>query len=350
MNYGKYLNNFKKISLILLISLFLIEIFSKIILKLDFFRSFEHSNLTFSFTEFDEEKSIDLKKSISLNKDIKIFTDKNRFRVKDFNYNTDLKNDNPKFVFLGDSVPFGWGVNYEDSVPGHFEKIDNRFQIINAAVPSYTPKQSIKKFLNFSSKIKNLEYLYISNFNPLDLYLLFGEKWNENINWSNYLEHLSKDLFFFKYKRIPLWGEISSFKILRKIYVINFFRINDKIQYNKTKLSDQKFINYYTDQLENLKDLTSEKLIIIYTPIFTPLHLKKNNEITTTIEKEKLNLMNKINLNLKNYENENFVFLDIISFMKNQKINQVFIDDCCHLSSFGAKIIADNLNLIINKY
>ena len=186
------------------------------------------------------------------------------------------------------------------------------------------------------------------SFNPLDLYLLFGEKWNDDINWSNYLQYFSKDLFFFKYKRIPLWGDISSFKILRKFYIINFFRFNKTTKYNKTKTSDENFINYFTDQLNRLKNLNLENSIIIFTPILTPLNLKNYDEIENEIEKEKLDLINNINLNLKKYNNKNFIFLDIVSLMKNQKIDQIFIDDCCHLSSFGAKIIAENINLIIN--
>ena len=348
MNYKKYFKIFKKVSLIILISLILIEFVSKIILKLNFFQSLEHSNLTFSFTEFDKKNSFDLRKKISIESDIKVYTDLNRLRVKNSGYNTDLNNNTPKIVFLGDSVPFGWGMNYEGSIPGHFEKVNNKYQVINAAVPSYTPKQSITKFLNYSTKINNIKYIYISNFNPLDLYLLFGEKWNDDINWSNYLQYFSKDLFFFKYKRIPLWGDISSFKILRKFYIINFFRFNKTTKYNKTKTSDENFINYFTDQLNRLKNLNLENSIIIFTPILTPLNLKNYDEIENEIEKEKLDLINNINLNLKKYNNKNFIFLDIVSLMKNQKIDQIFIDDCCHLSSFGAKIIAENINLIIN--
>ena len=72
-----------------------------------------------------------------------------------------------KVIFLGDSVPFGWGVNYEDSIPGAFEKINKKFTVINAAVPSYTIKQSVDKFIEELKDVKNINYIYISNFNEI---------------------------------------------------------------------------------------------------------------------------------------------------------------------------------------
>lgn len=336
-------------SLFILILIFFLELSSLIFLKLKISKNFEHSNLTFAFTEIDSNNFMNLKKNISLKSNINIFTDENKLRVKENGYQTDLDNENSKIVFIGDSVPFGWGLDYRDSIPGHLERLNGKYQIINASVPSFTPEQSAKKFLNEFSKVKNIKYVYISNFNPVDLYLLFGKKWNNKINWSNYINFLSEDLFFFKYKTFPIWGEINLFKIMRKIYVLKFFEIPVNEANKRTIESDDMIVNLYTNQLEKLKDMKEKNIKFIFTPILTPIHLKDDLNLLNNFEKNRIDLINKVNLNLKNYEHANFIFLDLVSIMKDYDVSEIFVDDCCHLSSKGSEIIAKKIHQTIYK-
>ena len=338
----------KSITVIVVVIIFLIELSSLIFLKLKISKTFEHSNLTFAFTEIDNN-FMNLKKNVAYNSNIKVFTDKNRLRVKENGYQTDLNNKNSKIVLIGDSVPFGWNLNYKDSIAGHLENFNNTYQIINASVPSYSPKQSTRKFLNEFLKVKNIEYVYISNFNPIDLYLLFGEKWNDEINWSNYINFFSEDLFFFKYKKLPIWGEINFFKIMRKVYVLKFFEMPEYKNSKRSFVSDKKIINLYTDQLKKIKSKKFKSTKFIFTPILSPLHLKKNFELLSNFEKEKIEIINKINSNLKNYEDTNFIFLDLVSILHDYNSQDIFIDSCCHLSSEGSRIVANEINQIILK-
>ena len=269
------MKNLKNTIIFVVILIFLIELSSLIFLKLKTFKNFEHSNLTFAFTEIDNN-FMNLKKNLVYSSNISVFTDENRLRVKENGYQTDLINENSKIVLIGDSVPFGWNLNYKDSIAGHLENFNNNYQIINASVPSYSPKQSTTKFLNEFSKVKNIDYVYISNFNPIDLYLLFGEKWNDEINWSNYINFFSEDLFFFKYKKLPIWGEINFFKIMRKVYVLKFFEMPEYKNSKRNFVSDKKIINLYTDQLKKIKSKKFKNNKFIFTPILSPLHLKKN--------------------------------------------------------------------------
>ena len=182
--------------IITLICIVLLEFMTTVALKFKIFKSFNHSFLTFNFTEITNDNSLNLKKNVSLKEDISIFTDINRLRVKKENFNHNLNDNSNKIIFLGDSVPFGWGVNYEDSIPGNFEKINKKFTVINAAVPSYNFKQSVDKFIEEFKNVKNINYIYISNFNPLDLYLMFGERWDESLNWSNQQKAPLRRYFF----------------------------------------------------------------------------------------------------------------------------------------------------------
>jgi hypothetical protein len=315
-------------------------------LKFKIFKNFNHSFLTFNFTEITNNNILNLKKNVSLKEDISIFTDINRLRVKKENFNHNLNDNSNKIIFLGDSVPFGWDINYEDSIPGNFEKINKKFTVINAAVPSYTFKQSVDKFIEEFKNVKNINYIYISNFNPLDLYLMFGERWDESLNWANHREFFSEDIFFYKYTSLPIWGEISIFKVLRKIHVIKFFEIPENIIYQRNSDTDKKFIKYIINELERLSKNIHEDTIVIFTPIVSPLNFYKGN-LEDKINNERLDLINKVNNSLKLYNKNNFIYFDIIETLNSFNEQDLFIDDCCHLTPFSALKIADNLNKLI---
>ena len=62
-----------------------------------------------------------------------------------------------------------------------------------------------------------------------------------------------------------------------------------------------------------------------------------------------IEIINKINSNLKNYEDTNFIFLDLVSILHDYNSQDIFIDSCCHLSSEGSRIVANEINQIILK-
>jgi hypothetical protein len=48
----------------------------------------------------------------------------------------------PALLILGDSFPFGMGVNYEDSIPGYIDAaVAGKYRILNTGVPGYGPTQ-----------------------------------------------------------------------------------------------------------------------------------------------------------------------------------------------------------------
>ena len=332
--------------IITLICIVLLEFMTTVALKFKIFKNFNHSFLTFNFTEITNNNILNLKKNVSLKEDISIFTDINRLRVKKENFNHNLNDNSNKIIFLGDSVPFGWDINYEDSIPGNFEKINKKFTVINAAVPSYTFKQSVDKFIEEFKNVKNINYIYISNFNPLDLYQMFGERWDESLNWANYQKIFTEDIFFYKYTSLPIWGEISIFKVLRKIHVIKFFEIPENIIYQRNSDTDKKFIKYIINELERLSKNIHEDTIVIFTPIVSPLNFYKGN-LEDKINNERLDLINKVNNSLKLYNKNNFIYFDIIETLNSFNEQDLFIDDCCHLTPFSSLKIAENLNKLI---
>jgi len=88
-----------------------------------------------------------------------VFTDKDGYRVgakKD----KDIKKD--KIVFLGDSFTYGFGVNYEDSIVGILKKKKINYDVINLAVPGYSPsilKVKLEQLLKRGIKPKKIFYV-----------------------------------------------------------------------------------------------------------------------------------------------------------------------------------------------
>jgi hypothetical protein len=74
--------------------------------------------------------------------DWRIYTDAKGFRCADPASAPPAGADTPILMVLGDSYPFGMGVDYEQSFPGVMQKsLDGRYRIINTGVPGYGPTQ-----------------------------------------------------------------------------------------------------------------------------------------------------------------------------------------------------------------
>ncbi len=91
-----------------------------------------------------------------------------------------------KIIFLGDSFTYGFGVDYEHSVPGYIQKkLKNKFEIINLAVTGYSPSMNLFKlneYLTNSNKSKIKKVFYI-----LDL----TDVHDESNRWTN-LEDIAR--------------------------------------------------------------------------------------------------------------------------------------------------------------
>ena len=307
------------------------------------------------FTELSEKKTIQLKKKIEFNlKDWKIYTDKNRLRVNSKYFDHNLQNNDPKILFIGDSVPFGFGVNYENSIPGNIDSINKKLISINGAIPSYSISQSVKKYQDEFINLKNVKYIYFQTFNPVNMYVLYGKKWDEKKNWYNHLNTFYKNIFFFKYDKIPIWGDVNFFKILRKIYILYFFEIPEIIDNQADEFSDLRFINHINKELNKLYNLLNKNTVLILAPVTTPLHLKKkNNILKSKIESDenvnRLRIINLINEQIKSFQKKNVIYFDTIKILKKYENEKIFIDDCCHLSKNGALKISEHLNEILNE-
>lgn len=94
-----------------------------------------------------------------------VYTNNQGYRIGKKNINNLKKNSKEKIIFLGDSFTYGFGVDYENSLPGLVEKKTNyQFEVINLGVAGYSPLMNLFKLkeylsINQNKNIKKIFYI-----------------------------------------------------------------------------------------------------------------------------------------------------------------------------------------------
>ena len=330
---------FIKSIIIISIIIFLLELVSFILLKFDHTELFAIRN----YTEKTNDKRIfTLKKSYSVNeldhiykgKTFLINTSNERLRIsKEDNKISNYLNSNNtlnKFLFLGDSVPFGYGVDAEDSIPFYFKKYNKSLTVLNGAIPSYSLAQSVERYAKEFQNIKNIKYIYLQIYSPAPEYALLGTDWNVNDNWANFSEQVLRPYHLIDID-IPFYGDSFFLDFLRKKLV----RIAHKKKKTGTmkekvfnKKSEDKFVNHINFNLNKLHNLIkSKKSELILASTNVP---KFSKDSRTESHEQAISLLNET-FNKFSLQKDDVHYFDIGSKLNIESEN-MFIDFCCHLS------------------
>lgn len=239
----------------------------------------------------------------------------------------------PVFLFIGDSVPFGWGSHSENSMPYILSNKLPSYQIINGAVPSYSLLQAVKRFEYEFSKINNIEYIYIQIYDPVSQYALNGSNWSETDNWSTFSDKQFNGCKFFDSTIYNWFYQNSKF-----IYFVNkLYRDFSRCwKYSPpNELSDVRLKNHIKKQLYLLKQHKNKTTKVIVAPV-TP-----SFEGLADLNQDYIETLSKVNGSLKDVSDElGFIFIDTQKLLDKQ---EYFIDRCCHLSKAGADQVANSL-------
>ena len=327
--------------IIIIFLIFLIEIISYGIIKFykvdrDLFSIHEYTEKT------NDERLVTLKKNYDVyykNENMSVITSKYRTRISAQEKDLNKLNDQniSKILFLGDSVPFGYGVDAEDSLPYLFQKNNNNYIVINGAIPSYSLAQSLARFKIEFKNIKNLKYVYLQIYDPSSQYGSLGYKWKEGDNWTKKSNQLLRPYNLVDLK-LPFYGEPYFYVfikklIIRKKFVYLFFEPN--------KESDKRYKKHIKKELNKLyQEINNINAKLIIAPVTIPSHA------ISKINFFHLRAVNMLNEVLKDFsKKKNVIFFDIISILKKGSKNN-FIDNCCHLSKKGADIVSFHLSII----
>ena len=212
-------------------------------------------NLNHTQTEINENKK----------NNWKIFTSDERVRIGKNKKSNDQRD---TFLFLGDSVPFGWGVNYENSLPFYFEKLNKDLQVVNGAIPSYSLNQAIERFFIEFKDYKNLKYVYLQIYDPAPIYSLLGDKWETDDNWVTLHKYIFRENKIIDFT-IPIYGQLYFQEFLKKkIYRIKIKKLK---QIKTSQNSQAKYLNYIEDNINKLyQHLYKRDIKLVLTPIIVP--------------------------------------------------------------------------------
>lgn len=104
---------------------------------------------------------------------------KDRFRIGTNKYSDKVRS----VVFLGDSVPFGWGVSWGKSIPAQFYKATGK-STINAAVPSYSLHQAVVHYEKAIHGKFPVETVVLQVLDPASQLMSWGKNWSRTKDWS----------------------------------------------------------------------------------------------------------------------------------------------------------------------
>lgn len=327
-------------AIIIFINIFLFEGISHLYLKFLKLDRVENFNM-WEFTErVNDERFITLKKNYiyKFNNEATWNVETNDLRTRIPPSYTDNNSINkPVFLFIGDSVPFGWGTSAENSMPYILSKKLQSYQIINGAIPSYSLLQTIKRFEYEFRNINTIEYIYVQIYDPVSQYALGGSNWKEGDNWSTFSDKRFNGCRFSDSELYSWFYKHSKFVYLANKIYRDRMRCWEYLPPNET--SDLRLKNHIEQQLYLLNKLKNKNTKVIVAPV-TP-----SIQGLADFNKEYAESLMKVNKTLRSVSNElGFMFVDTQEILDKQ---DDFVDRCCHLSRAGAeKIVNQILNLI----
>jgi hypothetical protein len=219
-------------------------------------------------------------------------------------------------VFIGDSVPFGWGVSDRASMPSklleHLQKANDPRCVINAAIPSYSLFQAVARFEREILGTFKIASVYLQIYSPVHQFVRFGAQWRPEIDWTT-------ESAFAKQKR----EYIASVAIVRKA-----------LRHFRAPAVDQRSLDRYRleirRELEHLHDIVVQTNVkqLIVAPVTVPSgayqQLSKENRIAIEAVNDELRQFAARHGDTK--------FLDTIGLLKSYPDADVFLDKYCHLT------------------
>lgn len=302
------------------------------------------------FTEFVEDDRLVTNKKNFIGKqdEWQVETDANRFRIGKNRYFSNKEN----FVFLGDSVPFGWGVDGDKSVPSKFYELikdlpGEKYGVINAAIPSYSLYQAVKRYqLEVEGKFP-AKYVILQIYDPASSFAYLGRKWNKKVCWAskdtiesfkamikayNRCEHFTHKYSFVHYSLYSLVLKIGE---RRNAFPV-LFDLNDSKAYDFFEQEN----NSVLEELNNMLTKNGATLIILPVNIVNTLPDFRGQELDSLDLKNKANLIaiDALNQTLKKFAllHKNVYYFDVIAYFNKIGKDGLFIDDC-HLTEEGAQ-------------
>ena len=248
------------------------------------------------------------------------------------------KPDCMNIVFLGASVPFGWGVPDTASLPSKvFDDLLEAHDpscVVNAAVPSYSLFQSVARYEHeIRGKIRT-RALFLQIYDPVSQVLLLGPRWNPQANWTT-------ERTFAISNSLARWS--ASFAILRMAFprlAQNTLNSGVEVLSLEDKETFERFRHAVHQELEHLHEMLRADGVhqLILGSLAVPNHARNAPWFSAA---------RRFVIDMQNEEFRQFaavhrdvVYADTAALLNKFPDDEVFIDDCCHLTEHGNTLVA----------
>lgn len=244
-------------------------------------------------------------------------------------------------VFIGASVPFGWGVPGNASLPS---KLFDRLQetgdsrcVINAAIPSYSLFQAVARYeREIHGKIR-VDVVFLQIYDPVSQLLLLGSRWNREANWTTEPKlAFDSTLPGVRYSAaiVMLLNGLQGLGWKRQDSPIEVFSPSDQATLQRVR-------GEIRSELERLRDMVradgGRQLIV--GSLAVPSSSRKSPWFSVGRQ---------IAIDAQNDELRRFtashsdtVYADTADLLSKYSDSDVFIDSCCHLSERGNDLVAE---------
>jgi hypothetical protein len=254
----------------------------------------------------------------------------------------------PNIVFIGDSVPFGWGVPDDDSLPSQFfERLQENslaFGVINAALPSYALAQAVARYEHEIHGRLAVDTVYLQIYDPASQLAMRGSRWQPSDNWMNF-PYVSKP-FLSRYSAAA--AIVEGFASRLNINVGGASSLVETFDPHDAATARRVHVHVRAE-LERLLALSKTDAVrhLVVAPITITaqsLHGRYSPSRLSAIE-----LVNQGLRDFASSHHNEVIFAETISLLRSYPEADVFIDRCCHLSERGNGIVADYLmTLLLN--
>jgi hypothetical protein len=252
--------------------------------------------------------------------------------------------DCPSVIFIGDSVPFGWGVSDRASMPSklfeYLQKANDRRCVINAAIPSYSLFQAVARFeREIWGKFKS-DSVYLQIYDPVYGFAHFGAQWGPELDWSTEPATSS----------IPYVASAAIVQqALRHFGLLKGFRYDEDLK-NLSPFDQPSLDRFRLEirkELEHLHGVLIRANVreLIVAPVTVPpsAYVQLPEVFHIAIEA--------LNDEFRKFaqRHHNTKFLDTIGLLKSYPEQDVFIDRCCHLTERGNDVVAEQIFNILRR-
>lgn len=252
-----------------------------------------------------------------------IHTDGNGFRVTGRDHGQDWTH----LVFIGDSVPFGWGIADEDSYPAQVDQgLPAGTGAINAAIPAMSLDQAVQRYVVEIDGRFAVRAVLLQAYDPVSQFTLMGRDWTPDVNWAT------------SFRRPDQLTVSVLWAVLRKLAG------RDSALKERLDPDDEQAFGLFRASLLKSLDLLADTVRAAGTPVYLmpPAVPARSFDDLSPARRKAIAVMNDT---LRSYARDlpQFHFIDIAAELRTHDDTDIFRDACCHLTPRGGAIVAKHI-------